>query len=112
MPTDLIAGLSQLFQQNEIALRVHGDETQAPGKRFVLGDCKVFGGHARGQTRGFRLAIDSYRFLNLAVDALLSAIGGRHKAVKACQVEEETHQTNAAGPDFDANEMAGNHDTV
>jgi hypothetical protein len=40
---------------------------------------------------------------------LLSSIGGRDKAVKARQVEQETNQANATRPDFDADEMDGNH---
>jgi hypothetical protein len=112
MPTAWIASLSPRFQKHAMALRGHGDEAQAPGTRCVLGDCEVFGGPARGQARGFRLARGGYRCLNLAVDALLSARGGRHKVVKAGQVEEETYQANAAGPDVDANEMAGNPEAV
>jgi hypothetical protein len=49
---------------------------------------------------------------NLAVHLLLSPIGGGHKAVKASQVEEETHQAKAAGPDFDADQREGNHESV
>lgn len=48
----------------------------------------------------------------LAVHRLLSPIGGRHKAIKAGQVEEEIHQANAAGPNCDADQRAGKHESV
>jgi hypothetical protein len=108
----VIAGLRQLFQKHEVALGVHRDEAKAAGKRFVLGHRKVFLGHAVGQACGFILAIGHHRLFNVDIDLLLSAIGGCHKAVEARQVEKETHQANAAGPDFDADEMEGNHDAV
>jgi len=43
---------------------------------------------------------------------LVSPIGSRDKAVKSCQVEKQTNQANAAGPDFDAASMAGNPEAV
>ena len=52
------------------------------------------------------------RLFNLEVHLLLSPIGGDHKAVKAGQMEEETHQANATCPDFDADQMAGNHESM
>src|SRR6266446_9886669 len=44
VPAHLVAGLSRLFQNNEVAVGVHGDEAQAAGKRFVLGHAEVFWG--------------------------------------------------------------------
>ena len=41
IPCCLTAGLSGLFQNNEIALRVHRDEAKAAGKRVVLGHREV-----------------------------------------------------------------------
>ena len=58
IPHDLIAGLRQLFQKNEIALRVHRDEAKAAGKRFILGHREVFVGHVLGQACGFILMGD------------------------------------------------------
>ena len=51
---------------------------------------------------------------NVAEHASLLSVnqGGGHKAGKASQVEEETHQANAACPDFDADQMEGNHEAV
>ena len=46
-----------------------------------------------------------HHFFNLTVEALLSPIGGRHKAVKPAEGEEETGQAHAARPDFDAHQM-------
>src|SRR6516165_11765332 len=85
---------------------------QATGKRFVLGHREVFWGHVLGQAWGLGLAVGNDRLFNLAVHLLLSPIGGGHKAVKAGQVEKKTHQANAAGPNFDADEMEGNHEAV
>ena len=45
MPRCLIAGLSGLFHNNEVAIWVHGDEAQATGKGLVLGPREVFLGH-------------------------------------------------------------------
>ena len=112
IPSCLISGLRQLLQNNEMALRVHRDETKAAGKRFVLGHREVFVGHAIGQAYGFIVVVGHHRLFNVAIDLLLSPIGGRNKAVKACQIEEETGLANAACPDFNADEMEGNHDAV
>ena len=64
------------------------------------------------QACGFVLVVDDYRLFNVDIDLLLSAIGGRHKVVEARQVEQETHQANAAGPDFNTHQMEGNHEAV
>jgi len=112
MPRGLITGLSQLFQNNKVALWIHRDEAQATGKRFVLGHREVFWGHVLGQAWGLGVVVGNDRLFNLEVHLLLSPIGGGHKAVKAGQVEEETHQANATCPDFDADQMEGNHDAV
>ena len=42
----------------------------------------------------------------------LSALGGRHTAVQAGQVEAETPQAQAAGPAGDADAMAGHPEAV
>src|SRR5499427_5352157 len=112
MPRGLITGLSQLFHNQEVALRVHRDEAQAAGKRFVLGHGEVFVGHVRGQAYSFIVAIGHHRVFHLDIDLLLSSIGGRHKAVETRQMQEETHQANAACPDFDTDKMASNHESV
>jgi hypothetical protein len=49
---------------------------------------------------------------HLDIDLLLRPIGGRHKAVETRQIQEETHQANAACPDFDTDKMASNHESV
>ena len=43
---------------------------------------------------------------------MLSAIGGRDKAVQTAQREEETGQANAARSDCDTNEVEGHHQPV
>src|SRR5438445_11282091 len=96
-------------QNNEVALGVHCHEAKAARKRFVLSDRDGFAGHVLGQACGFVLAVGDHRFFNPAIHLLLSSIGGRDKAVKARQVEPETHQANATRPDFDADEMDGDH---
>src|SRR5215471_13416065 len=112
MPCSLIASLSELFHNKEVALGVHGDEAQAAGKRFVLGHGEVFVGHSLGQAWSLGVVIVDYCLFNVHIDLLLSAIGSRHKAVQTRQVQEETHQTNATCPDFDAHQMEGNHEAV
>jgi hypothetical protein len=51
------------------------------------------------------LVVSHHRLFNLNIDLLLRPIGGRHKAVETRQIQEETNQANAAGPDFDADHM-------
>ncbi len=63
IPAGLIAGLSQLFQNNEVALGVHRHQAKAAGKRFVLGHREVFAGHVLGQACGFVLAVGDHRLL-------------------------------------------------
>jgi len=112
IPHALIAGLSQLFHNNEVAVGVHRHQAKAARKRFVLRHREVFAGHVLGQACGFVLAVGDHRFFNPAVHLLLSPIGSHDKAVNARQLDENTHQTNANRPDFDADEMEGNHDPV
>jgi hypothetical protein len=69
-------------------------------------------GHAVGQARGFIVAIGHHRLFNVDIDLLLSPIGSRHKAVKTCQMQEETHQAHAACPDFHTHQMEGHHEAV
>ena len=108
----MIAGLSQLFQNNEVALRVHRDEAKAAGKRFVLGHREVFVGHTAGQACGFILVVSHDRLFNLEIHLLLSSIGRCDKAVQTRYIKEEANQTNAACPNFDADQMKGNHESV
>jgi hypothetical protein len=108
----LIAGLSQLFHNNEIALRVHRDEAQTTGKGFGLGHREVFGGHAVSQACGFIVAIGHHRLFNVDIDLLLRPIGSRHKAVEPRQSQAETHQANAACPNCNTHQMEGNHEAV
>ena len=112
VPRGLITGLSELFHNNEVALGVHRYEAQAAGTRFVLGHREVFVGHVVGQTCGFIVVVGHHRLFHLEIDLLLSPIGGRHKAVQACQVEKETDQANAACPDCNTDKMQGNHHAV
>ena len=112
IPAGLIACLRQLFHNDEVALGVHGDEAQAAGEGFVLGDGEVLVGPRFGHAWGLALVIVDNGLLNLDVDLLLSPIGGRHKAVEAGEVEEETHQANTAGAHFDADHMKSNHESV
>jgi hypothetical protein len=53
-----------------------------------------------------------HRLCHLDIDLLLSPRGGRHKAVKACQGEQETDQAHAACPDFNTAKRKGNHESV
>ena len=43
---------------------------------------------------------------------MLDAIGSRHKAVKGREVEQQTHQTNAAGTHFGTYQMERDHQTM
>src|SRR5205823_5462384 len=65
-----------------------------------------------GVLRRSLLMVGHHRVFNVEIDLLLSPIGGCDKAVETRQVQEETHQANAAGPDFDTHQMEGNHDAV
>ena len=69
-------------------------------------------GHALGQACSLALAVVDDGVCHLIVDALLSPIGGSDKAVKPCQVEEETHDANAALADLDTGQMEGNDQSV
>jgi hypothetical protein len=42
----------------------------------------------------------------------ISVLGGGDKAVETWQVQQETHQAHATGPDCDADHMAGHHEAV
>ena len=105
MPRVLIAGVGRLLQDDVVALGFHRHQAQPPGKRFILGQRDVFGGHVFGQTRAFLSAVRHDRLLHLTVDLLLRPIGGRDKAIKAGELQQQTHQANATGTDFGAHQM-------
>ena len=88
IPRGVIAGLSKLLQDNEVAHRLRSHQAQAPSKGFVLGYGDVLTGHVLGQPCGFRLAVGTDRFFNLAIHLLLSSIRGRDKPVQTGQLEE------------------------
>jgi len=90
IPRRVIAGLSQLFHNNEGAVGVHRDEAKAAGKRFGLGHRAVFWGHAMGHACGFIGVGGPHRWFHVDLALLRSPIGGRHKAVQTCQMKEET----------------------
>jgi hypothetical protein len=112
MPAGVSAGRCQLFPKNAVAGGVQRPQAQPARKRFVLRHGEVFTGHVLGQTRSVVLAVGDQRCFNLTVDLLLSALGGRDKAVQTPQLEEETGQANTARPDFDAHEVEGQHQPV
>lgn len=112
MPAGVIAGLSQLFQHHAVAFRVPRHQAKAARTRCVRRHRAGFAGHGLGHACGGVVAVGDQRFFNPVVDRLLSALGGRHKAVKPRQVEEETPQAHAARPDFDAAQREGQHQPV
>ena len=87
MPCVLIAGVGLLLQDDRVALGFYGYQAQSAGKRFILGQRDGFGGHVLCQPCAFLLAIPHNRFLHLAVDLLLDAIGSSNKAIEACEFE-------------------------
>jgi len=108
----LITSLGQLFHNNKVALWGQRDKAEATRQRFVLGSGEVFVGHGLGQAGGLALALVDAGVFHLAVALLPSPIGGGDKAVETRQVQEETHQAHATGPDCEAEQMAGNHAAV
>ena len=112
IPRYLIASLSSLFQHNEVAFWLHGDEAKAASKRFVLGHGDLFFGHVLGQARGFALTVIDDGMLNLRVDSLLRAIRGGDKTVESGHMEKEANDANAARSDFDTGYMKGNDESV
>ena len=62
-------------------------------------------GHAVCEAYGVSVVGGHHCSFHVEIDRLLRPIGGRNKAVKACQSEEETDQANAAGPNSNADEM-------
>jgi hypothetical protein len=61
---------------------------------------------------GLGVAVANESLCTWEVPLLLSAIGGRHQAVKSGQVAQETHQTPATRPDCHADHRVGKHDAV
>jgi hypothetical protein len=82
IPDLLITGLSELFQNNKVAHRLSGHQAQTAGEGFVLSYGDGFAGHVLGQAHGFRLLILNDGLFDLAVDLLLSPIGGGDKSVQ------------------------------
>src|SRR5215468_10562113 len=93
-----------------LGFRCH--QAKSAGKRFILGQRDGFGGHVLCQPGAFLLAIPHNRFLHLAVDLLLDAIGGSHKAIEAGEFEQQTHQANATGTHFRAHQMYPENETM
>jgi hypothetical protein len=105
MPRVLIAALSRLLQDDVVALGFHRHQTKPACKRFILGQGDGFGGHVPGQQRAFLAAVSHDRLLHLAVDLLLGPIRRADKPIKARELQEQAHQTNATRPNFGAHQM-------
>jgi hypothetical protein len=58
------------------------------------------------------VAICHDRLLYLAINLLLDAIGGRHKAVKSRELEQQTDQANAAGAHFGTDQVNGDNQAM
>ena len=112
LPRVLITGVGRLLQHNVVALGFRCHQAQSAGKRFILGQRDGFGGHVLCQPCAFLLAIPHNRFLHLAVDLLLDAIGGSNKAIEACEFEQQTHQAHATGTPFCAHQMYPENETM
>jgi hypothetical protein len=107
MPGRLITGLSELFQDNEVAHRIACHQAKAACEGFVLGHGDDFARHGLGRASGFRVLVVDDGLFDLNVDLWLSPVGSRHKPVQASEVEQETNQTNAARTDLDTDQMQG-----
>ena len=59
IPSGLVAGLSQLFQNNEVAHGFDSHQAEPASKGFILGEADVFGGHVLGQSGRFRFTVRS-----------------------------------------------------
>ena len=112
IPSGLITGLSQFFQNDEVAHRLRSHQAQTAGKRFVLGEGDVFEGHIFGQARGFGVVVGDDGGFNLAVDLLLGSIGGGDKSIEPSEFQEEADQANPTRPNFNADEMKGQNHPV
>src|SRR5690349_3071443 len=112
IPDTLIAGLSELFQDNEVADRLDCHEAKSTSAGFVWGHSDGFVGHVLGQARSFGLAVVDDGLFHLTVYLLLSSIGGGDKSVQSCQLKQETDQANAASADLNADQMEGQHQSM
>jgi hypothetical protein len=110
MPAGWLAGLRPRCQNNAVALRGQRYEAQAAGKCVGLGHREVFAGQVLGQACGCSVAGGHHRLCNVASDRLLSARGGRHKAVAARQTAQATNQAEAARPDCDTDHREGHNE--
>ena len=112
MPCVVIAGMGLLLQKNVVALGFYGYQAKPTGKRFILGQGDVFGGHGFGQTRAFLSAVCHDGRLHLTVALVLRPLGGRDQAIKAGELHQQTHQAHATGADFGAHQVDPEHQTM
>jgi hypothetical protein len=111
-PGRLITGLSELFQENEVAHRIACHQAKAACEGFVLGHGDDFVRHGRGQAWDFCvLGVDDGVF-DLHVDRLLRPVGSHNKPVQAGEVAQEPHQTHAARTDLDTDQMQGSNEPM
>jgi hypothetical protein len=103
------ASLSQVFQENDVAHRVACHKAKPIGECFVLGHGDGFAGHGLGHACSFSVAAGDDGVFHLAVDLVLSPIGGSDKAVQTREVEEETDQPHTARTDLDTDEVEGSN---
>jgi hypothetical protein len=107
IPGSLIAGLSELFQENAVAHRIACHQAQPAGDGFVLGYGNGFAGHVLGSASGFGVAVVDQGLCHLAVHLLLRPIRGRAKPVETGQCAKEADQANTTSTDLDADEVQG-----
>jgi hypothetical protein len=110
IPDTLIAGLGELFQDNAVAHGLDSHQAKSARAGFGLGHRDGFARHIFGHAGGFGLAVVDDGWFNLAVDLLLSAVGGGDESVQSREVEEKTDQTNATSAHLDTDQMEGQNE--
>jgi hypothetical protein len=110
IPGVLIAGLSALFQKNDVAHRLGSHQAQSAREGVVWGHGDGFAGHVLGQARGFGVAVVDEGLCHLTVHLLLRPLGGSDKSVHAREVEQETDQPDATSADLDTDQVEGSNE--
>jgi hypothetical protein len=80
-------------------------QAEPPGTRGIWRSGEVFGWHVAREARTLLLAIGHEGLLHTTVDLVLRPIRGADKAIEACELQEQTHQTNATRTHLDTDQV-------
>src|SRR5262245_23412673 len=111
-PRVVITCLCGLLEHSVVTHRLHADQTQTAGKRLILRHGDIVRWHLLSQARLLLMLGGPHGFFHVTVHLLLGPIRRPHEPVQARQLQQQTHQANAASSHLDTHHMPCQDETM